>query len=311
MAKQNNTPPSTSATPANGAAATQQIMTSIEYINSIATRANTVSDQISAETLKQQRYDDQQKIYSDQLSLVNKTLSYLKKLDPAILSLDTSVQSLLSYFQVQTSGSLSLAQSDLAPADVTLESIYNMASQVSARIYQSIQNVNLCLLAVDGAYQMLIKGTKYDTQQEPTSGFGHLPVESGPQNDLVSKFKTCRDAGIAAIEKLANTFLEYIFFLQSLEELRGFSSYLTSGFSAEIQVLGQLDQRVDNRIALAESDLELLTDDYNAAHKNYLETTALLDSLKLDYDLLKAEYNAANASITASGSVQSINPVSK
>jgi hypothetical protein len=273
------------------------IMTSADYIQSIANRANAVSDQISQNTLKQQQYDDQQKIYQDQLNLVNKVLAYTQKLDPQIHSLRDEVQGLLDFFDVTAPAQLSMAQTDLPPADTTLTTISAMVKQIAARVYQSIQNVNVCAVAIEDTYNKLIKNTKHDPDQPPSSGFGHLTVDIGPQNDLVNKLKLGRDAGIAALEKLANTFLEFITYMQSLEELRGFSNYLTDGYTTQIKNLNQLDGRVESRQNIAVTDQKELQADYDTAHTNYVNTTTLLDALKVDYDLLKTEYTAALSSL--------------
>jgi hypothetical protein len=294
-----------------GNTAGPQIITSSQYIQSIANRANTVSDQISQNSLKQQQYNDQQQIYQDQLTQVNKVLAYVQKLDPQIETLRDNIQTLLDFFVVQAPAQLTPAQTDLPPAETTLATVSAMVKQIAARVYQSIQNVNVCAVAIEATYNKLIKNTKHDPDQPPSSGFGHLTVDIGPQNDLVSKLKIGRDTGIAAMEKLANTFLELINYMQALEEIKGFSQYLGGGFMDEITALNGLDARVETRERIALANQEELQDDYNEAHENYVTTTTLLDALKIDYDLLKTEYTAALGSVKPGTTAPPISTPSK
>lgn len=285
---------------ANGTSGTssQQMVSAQDYILNLSERINTVSTSIQQALTKQSNLDADQQILQDQLNRVTKVLNYLTKLDPQLAELDLSLNGLYSFFDVRKPQDLSPAQVDLKPADVSLALITSMVNAIGTRLYFAIVNTNIVANAVEETYNDLIKNTKHDPDPDSSSNpYGQVTVDIQPQDDLVNKLKTAKDAGIAALEKLANTFLEYINYLQAVEELRGLAGYLTTGLLEEIKALNLLAARITNRERIAIGEKKHYEKDYIAVHTQYEAISLQLKLMEQDYKLLKAEFDAAQASM--------------
>ena len=280
----------------NGSSNTQ-IVSAADYIQNLDDRVNEVSASIQQYQAQETTLSDQQQILQDQLNRVTTVLTYIKKVNPQIEDLWQSVTSLLNFYDVRRPKDLSISQTDLKPADDTLQAVATMVTEIGARLYFAIVNVNVCAKAAEETYQKLIKNTNLDPDPDSSSNsFGRVSVSIPPQDDLVSKMKNAKDAGIAAMEALANTFLGYINYLQSIEELRGLAQYLTLGFQEEIKALDMLEARIENRERIADREKKLFDKDYKQVTGELDRVTAYLTQLKMDYNLLRAELAAALAS---------------
>ncbi len=283
----------------NSSSANQdQIVSASDYIQNLGNRVNEVSTTLQQNQAKEANLGDEQQILQDQLDRVAKILVYVKKVDPQIHELWESVKGLLHFFEVKSPSHLSQAQQDLKPAEDTLKAVTTMITEIGSRLYFAIVNTNVCATAVEETYLKLIKNTKHDPDPDsPPNQFGKVSVDIPPQDDLVKKLKNASDAGVAAMEKLANTFLEYINYLQSVEELNGLATYLTLGFKEEIKALDQLDDRIENRERIAHGEQREYEKDYKQVNKEYERVAAYILQLEQDYNLLRAEFDAAMNSV--------------
>ncbi|MCB9233131.1 MAG: hypothetical protein H6581_15850 [Bacteroidia bacterium] len=277
------------------------IPTGTNFIKNLVARANKLSDEIHVLNIKEDQLESEIKMYKKQLNDVNNLLSYTSQVESLTEGLGKEVKAVQDFFSIPEGETPDPAQLDLPPAIESLKMILTSSAAVSGRIYQSILNVNVCTVALDDTKTRLLKamGAPGSTPETASNDdpFGRLSVSVGPQSDLVAKLDKAIKSGLSAMENLSNTYIDLVYFLLKVQELYQECMTLNSEFTQQVRRLGEFEARNENRIKIEKGFQKELESEIRNNEAELTTTTTRLKLLEIDYQMIKAEFDAANQSI--------------
>jgi chromosome segregation ATPase len=243
---------------------------------------------ILSDTLAVLKLQVQIKADNYRLNQLQPSVDYWKSLETQLIQLIAALESMNTVFEGQRDNTKTHPVSEIPPALATLDSVSKKVKQMLDWLYHSEIKTIPCALRMEEAYLALVLSSQTQGKSDPDF--------TPPSQTLIQKFKTATDAGIMAMQQLANTFLELIPLLQLLHQLKKTTRYLHQSISKEIAQLQYFLTRVQTQLKLALEAVGTINRDLLKLNGQLNVLSANLEILKMQLEYVNAEIAAANNS---------------
>ncbi len=272
--------------------------TATQYIQNLVTRANATLVEINKLKIKKNKLTEELNIFNSQLLIKEDILTYTKKVENIVLNLIIEVKGVQSFFQTPDGALVTPAHIDLPPADRILPVILANAKEIAGLFYQSMVNVNYCLTRMATTANKLATALGAISDGDSDSAPGFIHFNQGPNDGLYNKMKNAVTAGLNTLQKLANTFLSFVQFLHMVEALYYEAKNVDGGLEYEVKNLDTFSQRNKTRISTESQYVSKLKDLVSKTNHHLEEVDSRLEAATVDHNMLIAEFNAANESLS-------------
>lgn len=238
-------------------------------------------------------------MFQNQLKLTNTDYLYVKGLEKQINTLHQGFSTYLTVISTRPKV-LTAVEQQVAAAEDLLVTVYGQVQIVAQDIYQAMTNLNQVILAIDATQEIL---ANYNANNNPLNAAGN-PTVLPPSSSLAPALSTAMNAGLTALQDLSNIFLQFISFMLVIKGLIGSTTYLSNGFTDQINILETLQSHLNYRYRNdIRNEAELKRSLLNSQTKLSF-TKERYAATQMDINLLQTE-SAAAISSTQSGSTAS------